>query len=76
LYLFKNFSNFAFIVLNFTYFVFFLINSIIIVGNNIGADGAKFISEGIKENKVITVLDLRGMFVFILIFNFRLLLIY
>jgi len=31
---------------------------LIIVGNGIGADGAKFISEGMKENKSITVLDL------------------
>jgi len=53
--------------LSFSGFVLlFRINSII-VGNKIGADGAKFISEGMKENKVITNLDLRSMFVFIFI---------
>jgi len=41
------------------------LNSLIqsnIVGNEIGADGAKFISEGMKKNKAIADLDLRCMF--------------
>jgi len=50
--------------LSFHDFFFFLINSIV-VANNIGDDGAKCISEGMKENTVITFLYLGGMFVFI-----------
>jgi len=48
-------------------FCLFLIRSMI-VGNNIGVDGAKFISEGMKENKVITNLNLSCMFT--IYFNF------
>jgi len=55
---------------HFIFLVCFLISSFpkinsIIVGNKIGADGANFISEGMKENTVITNLDLSGMCIFI-----------
>jgi len=47
----------------FVFFITFfsLINSIA-VDNNIGDDGAKFISEGMKEDTVITNLELGRMF--------------
>jgi len=60
------FMYFSLICLSMTFFV--SIDSII-AGNNIGVDGAKFISERMKENKVITHLGLGGMFVFIFIFD-------